>query len=213
MLTACSSHVDHILLGAPSLAEGIAVFERATGVTAKHGGRHASGGTENALVNIGPHTYLEIIAPHADAQPSDALAMQLKALKTPQLIGFAVRVDDAAKAHADITRQGFKLSPPKSGGRVTPAGDRLDWITFAVEEPKLDTAPFFIEWSAATKHPSQSSPGGCTMERFTIADPHASDLEKLLDAVQVHVPVTNAQKPAMQLTLQCPKGQVAFTSD
>src|SRR5437764_15357965 len=85
--------IDHVMIGAASLDEGIRAFERATGVSPARGGKHPTRGTENALVSLGNGTYLEIIAPQAAAQPNE-LVTSLRALRKPALIGWAVHVVD-----------------------------------------------------------------------------------------------------------------------
>ena len=52
---------DHLVVAARSLDEGVAEFERLTGVKAGVGGKHPGRGTENALVSFGGGKYLEII--------------------------------------------------------------------------------------------------------------------------------------------------------
>src|SRR5688572_3845719 len=58
---------DHLVIAVRSLEEGVAEFERLTGIKAGPGGRHPGRGTENALVSLGGGKYLEIIAPQAGA--------------------------------------------------------------------------------------------------------------------------------------------------
>ena len=61
------AHMDHLMVAIRSLPDGIAEFERMTGIKAVVGGKHPGRGTENALVSLGDGSYLEIIAPQADA--------------------------------------------------------------------------------------------------------------------------------------------------
>ena len=204
--------LDHIILGVSNLDAGIAAFERATGVTPLRGGKHPSGGTENALLSLGNMAYLELIAPRADADPNDNFAKYLRTLQEPTLVGWMLRVQNADAARAQIQQNGFAVSEARPGSRITPAGQELQWRTFALQGVQIATAPFFIEWSASTTHPSLSSPGGCTVRSFALADPNGEDLSKLLTFLKVDVPVRAAEKPHMELTLRCGSRQASFAS-
>lgn len=204
--------IDHLIIGVANLEDGIAAFEKATGVSPLRGGKHPSGGTENALVSLGRGAYLEIIAPRADADPNDEFARYLRTLATPTLVGWMLRAPSADVTRSQLQQNGFSVSEPKPGSRVTPAGEKLEWRTFSLEGMKISTAPFFIEWGATTTHPSLSSPGGCTIRHFALADPKAADLSRLLAALNVDFPVKAAERPHMDLTIQCGAREAAFVS-
>src|SRR5438046_595593 len=125
--------IDHIMIGVSELDEGIRAFQRATGVAPARGGRHPSRGTENALLSLGGGAYLEIIAPQHDAQPNE-MVTELRALRGPALVGWAVHVIDANDAAARLERAGFTPSKPQPGSRVTPQGATLEWSTFGLEK-------------------------------------------------------------------------------
>ena len=61
--------VDHLVYGTADLDRGISEVERVLGVRACLGGQHPIWGTRNALVALGPDSYLEIIAPNPDHSP------------------------------------------------------------------------------------------------------------------------------------------------
>ena len=151
--------LDHILIGAANLDDGIRAFERATGVTAVRGGRHPSRGTENALVSLGRGSYIEIIAPQPNAPPTEFVT-QLRALHAPAIVGWAVHVVNADDAAKRLAAAGFAASERRPGSRVTPQAATLEWTTFDVAKPAIAAAPFFIQWGATTTHPSMTSPGG-----------------------------------------------------
>ena len=203
--------LDHILIGAANLDDGIRAFERATGVTAVRGGRHPSRGTENALVSLGRGSYIEIIAPQPNAAPNEFVT-QLRALHAPAIVGWAVHVVDADDAAKRLAVAGFAPSERRPGSRVTPQGATLEWTTFDIAKPAIAGAPFFIQWGATTTHPSMTSPGGCTVKSFRIGDPAADDLARLLGALGVKADVRKAAQPRMQLTIRCGERTSSFDS-
>ena len=58
---------DHLVITAPSLAAGIAYVRDTLGVTPEPGGRHPHMGTHNALLKLGPDSYLEVLAVDPEA--------------------------------------------------------------------------------------------------------------------------------------------------
>ncbi|HEY3555130.1 MAG TPA: VOC family protein, partial [Casimicrobiaceae bacterium] len=61
--------LDHLVVAATSLDAGADWIEARLGVRPVPGGKHATMGTHNALVGLGPGAYLEVIAidPQASA--------------------------------------------------------------------------------------------------------------------------------------------------
>ena len=176
------AHFDHLVVGIRSLAEGIGQFKRLIGLEAAAGGTHPGRGTENALVSLGPAEYLEIIAPRAEARLSDADA-KLRELDRLTIVTWAIAVDNADDAREKLKAAGFATTVPQHGSRVTPSGERLDWEVFKLSDAKIPGAPFFIEWSDSTKHPSVTAPSGCVRERFQIQTPASARVSALLNAV------------------------------
>jgi hypothetical protein len=188
------AHLDHVVVAIRSLDEGIAQFESLTGVRAVAGGRHPGRGTENALVSLGSGSYLEIIAPQSGASlsPEDE---PMRTLDRLSIIGWAVNVADVDGAVAALGSAGFATSPPRPGARLTPSGERLDWMTFGLSGERVDSAPFFIHWSPNTRHPSTTAPGGCTLAELRVEDPAADRLSAALTALDVtHVSTAKGAK-------------------
>ena len=185
-----------------SLPEGIAEYERLTGVRAATGGRHPDRGTENALVSLGDGGYLEIIAPQPGATlaPSDE---RMRGMDRLQIITWAVAVDDVDESVRTLEQAGAAVGPRRPGSRVTPSGERLEWTTFSLADPAPATAPFFIHWGADARHPSQTAPGVCALTRLSVEDPAAARLAAALEALRVTGVGCARGGPRIEATIRC----------
>jgi hypothetical protein len=199
--------IDHILIGVADLDRGIEELTKATGVRPVYGGKHPRG-THNALLSLGGHTYLELIALQPDATSVPGMD-DLRTLTKPTPIGWAVSATDMSALRRDLQRAGVAMSKPNDGSRITPDGRTLRWQT-ASPLNEVEAAPFFIAWAAGTPHPSTTSPAGCTLASFGIASPDAKGLQSLIQALGIRVAVMRDRKTSYAVTLDCPKGHVRF---
>jgi hypothetical protein len=200
--------IDHLILGAADLEQGIERFAARTGVRPVFGGRHPGRGTQNALASLGGGRYVEILAPVPEAADTPDFR-GLRALKDLTPVGWAVSTRDVSATVTALARAGFKASEPRDGARDRPDGRKLEWTTFGIE-PAIDGAPFFIRWGDGTVHPSADSPGGCTLAAFLVAAADGSGLGRLLDALAPGVDVGRRPGTPMEIVLRCPKGDVRF---
>jgi hypothetical protein len=203
--------LDHLVVAIRSLDEGIAQFQALTGVTAGIGGKHPGRGTENALVSLGGGSYLEIIAPQKDAKLSGEDA-RMRGLAQLTIIDWAVRIIDVDDALASLRRAGFTTSPPQPGARLTPSGERLDWMTFGLAGAPIDSAPFFIRWSPNTRHPSTTAPGGCALGRLVVHDPQSDRLTAALGALDVPGVTVAVGTAKIEAALTCGSTHAVLTS-
>ena len=205
------AQLDHIVVAIRNLDEGIAQFEQLTGVTAGAGGKHPGRGTENALVSLDGGAYLEIIAPQASAalSPRDEA---MRALDRLTIIDWAVSVPELDRAVAALKSVGFDSLPAQPGARLTPAGERLDWTTFALNGAGIDAAPFFIRWSPNTRHPSTTAPGGCCLDRLVVQDPTSDRLERVLQALAIAGVTIASGERRIEAMLSCGDTRVTLTS-
>jgi hypothetical protein len=152
---------DHLIVGARDLQEGIAFLEKLSGYHAAYGGAHPGRGTCNALLKLGHHSYLEILAP--DPQQS-ALAWhkELPTLAEPHLVGWALRATHI-NTSGQSRKPGSNLIGPIPGSRTLPGGDTLRWTLLLREDDRAGILPFFIEWDPHSVHPSDNAPGSCLL--------------------------------------------------
>jgi hypothetical protein len=208
---ALHAQFDHLVVAIRSLPEGIAEFETLTGIKAGVGGKHPGRGTENGLVSLGAGGYVEIIAPQAGATLS-TVDERMRNLEHLRIIDWAVSVSGVDEGMETLRDVGFAVPFAQPGSRVTPSGERLEWTTFRIAAPSLPLAPFFIRWSAATKHPSTTAPGGCTLTALTVQDPASDRLAAALNALGVGG-VTYAKGPMrIEARLTCGDKSVTLTT-
>jgi hypothetical protein len=205
--------VDHLLLGARDLDEGIAWLDARTGVKAQPGGSHPGVGTRNALVSLGGRQYLEIIAPDP-AQTAFTFTIDLRAMASPRLVTWAVSTPDVDAAVAAARRHGLNVVGPRDGSRTRPDGSVLQWrsagLVASFAEADVDPVPFFIEWASSSHHPSSDAPAGCRLVDVAIAGPQPAKLEAVLAGLGIEAKVIKAAHVRVSATLDTPKGRVTL---
>ncbi len=158
-------NLDHLIVGCRDLNEGIAYVERLSGCRAELGGSHPGRGTRNALLNLGHHAYLEILAPDP-AQPQLQWHKEIASLTEPQLIGFALRQNEIGAFAKLLRERGVECVGPTAGSRSRPGGQTYHWQTVVLADDLHGNLPFFIDWATDSAHPSADAPGGCELKQF-----------------------------------------------
>jgi hypothetical protein len=210
--TQVSSLIDHIILGSNDLAKGVDFVSTRTGVQAVFGGVHPGGGTRNALIRLGERQYLEILAPDPD-QPSVADSLNLRALPAPRLIGWAVHTDNIEETERRIRAGGLEVLDAKAGSRRRPDGRLLSWRIMYLKDNMNGLLPlFFVEWDAASPHPSVDAPRGCDLTTFEIWAPNRVDIRHRLDILGLNTPVIAASPTQLRVAISGPKGKLELSS-
>jgi hypothetical protein len=202
------AHVDHLVVGAASLEEGVRWCQRTLGVTPEPGGSHALFGTHNRLLRLKsaahPLAYLEIIAidpsvsPTRDSQLARWFDLDVPTIRQklsqqgPQLLHWVASVPDINAALADWQAMNIDRGVVIEASRPTPQG-LLQWkITVRDDGQRLmgGTLPTLIEWGA--DHPARAM-GGPALElrSLRLQHPHAAPLQSALAAIGLNdIPVT-----------------------
>src|SRR5690349_20067738 len=114
--------IDHLIYAAPDLTAAVADLEARFGVRAQAGGRHPGLGTHNALLALGPRTYLEIIAPDPEQpEPSARHPFAVAGLDRGALVSWALTCDDIDQAVSAARSQGYDPGEIADGQRVASA--------------------------------------------------------------------------------------------
>jgi catechol 2,3-dioxygenase-like lactoylglutathione lyase family enzyme len=224
-----ASRIDHVVVAAASLAEGVQWCEKTLGITPGPGGEHPLMGTHNRLFSIAspafPLAYFEIIAIHSGALSArsagarrwfdlDDAELQVQLAKSgPRLIHFV-----ASTAHADagvraLARLGLDRGEVLPASRPTPQG-LLSWkITVRPDGQRLfyGTLPTLIEWGAV--HPQKSMPSSSVvLQSLSARHPRAEALGAAYEAIGLTGVDVTPGSPNLTATLQTPLGVVTLES-
>ncbi len=215
--------LDHLVLAARTLDEGVAWCERTLGITPGAGGRHALMGTHNRVFAIGSpgyvRAYFELIAIDPEAPPPgrvrwfdlDHAAMQAALAHGPRLVHWVARTTDLDAAVAALAAQGIDAGRVLQASRTTPQGE-LRWRIAVRDDgarPFGGALPMLIEWGAA--HPSDALPeSGVTIATLALGAPDPAALRRALQALGLRGAV--AKGPPLCATLNTPRGVVGALS-
>ncbi len=221
-----SAQLDHLVVIAASLEEGVSWCEATLGVTPGPGGQHALMGTHNRLFSITsttfPLAYFEIIAIDPAAGPParrrwfdmDDPALQERVRRDgPQLAHWVARVPDARAAVAALQVLGIDRGEVVTATRPTPQG-LLQWqITVRADGQRLveGNLPTLIQWGAV--HPAAAMPAsGVTLLSFELQHPQADALASACRALDLQGVPVRAGPPRLRARLRTPRGAVEICS-
>ena len=183
------SFLDHLTVTAPTLEAGVALVERALGVTPGPGGQHPRMGTHNRLLRLGPTMFLEVIAPDPSAAAQDRprwFAFDTLAFDAvPTLATWVVRVDDIDARAAASSEPLGPVEPMHRGA--------LDWrITIPADGALVldGVAPALIAWHAETHPAERMFDAGLTLRRLDLFHPEPARIVRLLDGLALDAPVS-----------------------
>ena len=201
--------IDHLVYAVPDLQAAVADIEERFGVRARIGGRHPGRGTRNALLALGPLTYLEIIAPDPE-QPESAVPrpFRLGSADRGRLVRWALACEDIDAAVAGARGHGYDPGDVVDGHRAEPAGTVLRWRMTSGEMAD-GLAPFLISWGD-TEHPARSAPRGLTLEAFRIEHPDPPSLRPALTALGADAEIRPAAETALVARLGGPNGSMVL---
>jgi hypothetical protein len=230
------SQIDHLVVAAHNLQQGVEWCEATLGLTPAAGGEHEKYGTHNRLFKIAtpafPVAYLEIIAINPDAviekkpPPTrwfdlDNQQLQAELVKSPRLIHFVANTNNIQDARHAWKAQGIDRGPIIHASRKTPKG-LLQWqITVRLDGDRLfnGTLPTLIQWGKPEAadpmqlHPRNHLPrSGVSLKSLDVFHPSASKIQSAYDAISLgHVEV-NEGPANIVAKLQTPKGLITLES-
>ncbi len=177
------ANLDHLVIAAATLEDGVAHVRDFLGVDIPPGGFHEKMGTRNHVMPLGDEVFLEVIAidPElaAPARPRwfglDDPHVLASLARGPALLTWVINTPDIAAFMAQASI-GFGTPEPVSRGN-------LNWL-FGVPDdghlPAGGMVPSVIQWQASP-HPATLMPDrGCRLHALEIHHPRAGWLRDVL---------------------------------
>ena len=228
------TQIDHVVVVAKTLEQGVQWCEATLGITPGPGGEHAQYGTHNRLFKIAtpayPLAYLEIIAIDPQAKgpaqgkrwfDMDDAALQAAVAIEPRLVHLVASTDDLQAARIALKSQGLDRGPAVHAKRHSRKGV-LHWqITVRDDGQRLfnGALPSLIQWGKADEaeplrlHPRNSLPrSGVALQSIAISHPSADKLRPAYEAIGLEGLALETGPANITVELRTPKGVVLLQS-
>jgi catechol 2,3-dioxygenase-like lactoylglutathione lyase family enzyme len=219
------SRIDHLVVAAASLDQGIAWCRTTFGFEPASGGQHPLMGTHNRVFRIDtprfPRAYFEIIAIDPGAiDPGrvrwfdlDDAAMRASLAQGPRLVHFVASTDDAPAALERLRALGIDRGELLAAERPTPSG-LLRWkISVRGDGARLfdGALPTLIEWGPL--HATDNLPAsGVALESLELSHPRAPELQAAFDAIGLQHVALRTGPAQLAAELASAAGRVRITS-
>ena len=214
------SKIDHIVIGASSLEDGVGYVKSVLGVDIPYGGEHIKMGTHNHLMQLGNDAFLEVIAVNEKIAPpnrprwyglDDPYTRQCLE-QQPSLLTWVVNTGNINELMLHST---YSLGKPELISR-----GNLSWNFGLPEDGRLlgsGILPYAIEWHTDV-HPSKGMADlGCSFQRLEIFHPYPIWLKTSLKSigalplVKINELAAN-ETPYLSVEIDTPSGKVKLQS-
>ena len=198
--------LDHIVLAAVTIEEGVNYVENRLGVGLETGGEHVLFGTHNRLLGLGD-CYFEVIARNPCAAPAKrSLWFDLERFSGhPRVITWVCQTSDMAGC--------LSVLPYNPGPIITVTRDDLVWDLTIAEDGRMamdGMAPSIIDWRNIVPPPQSLPDAGCKLKYMTVSHAQAAQLSEWAEhsLQDPRVAFKTAEDSRITLTLMTPNGDV-----
>jgi hypothetical protein len=203
--------IDHLIYAVPDLERGMDSIERRLGVRPVPGGRHPAFGTHNALLSLGPTTYLEVIAPDSTRDPPDrGRLFGVGEATMPSIVTWVLRREAIEQAVSAAAAEGLALGEVQTGSRTRPDGTRVSWrVTDPYAMPLDGAVPFLIAWGD-TPHPAAGAPCAGVIAGLEIIHPEPARVRAALAALDTLLDVRPGPERGIRARIRTDAGEVVL---
>jgi hypothetical protein len=230
------TQIDHLVVAAHTLEQGVQWCEATLGITPEAGGEHSQFGTHNKLFKIAtpahPLAYFEIIAINPGAKgPANPNAkrwfdlddpeLRAAVAKEPRLVHFVASTDEMLPARIALKGLGIDRGPAMPASRHSRKGV-LHWqISVREDGYRLfeGCLPTLIQWGKPDDaeplrlHPRNSLPRSrVSLDSIAVSHPSAAKLQAAYAAIGLEGVAITEGPANLSATLKTPKGLVTLQS-
>lgn len=178
--------LDHLVIGATTLAEGVTYVRDTLGVDIPKGGEHPLMGTHNHLMRLGSDLFLEVIAINQTAPPPerprwyglDDPFVQAKIAQRPCLLTWVVNTPNLTTLQQQ-SRFSFGTATHVTRGS-------LSWEFGIPDDGRLlagGALPYMIQWHSETHPAHKMADRGCTLKKLTVKTAYTKWLSTILGEI------------------------------
>ena len=205
--------IDHLVVAAASLDEGVTYVQNILGVDIPYGGEHPLMGTHNHVMPIGQNIFLEVIAQNPEAEKPlhpcwfgfDDPLIQKSLLSQPRLLTWVVNTSDI-----NACLGGAKMSCGRAHKLRRGA---LEWYFGLPADGRLLVSgmlPYIIQWQTE-KHPaSLMADSHCVLKKLDIFYPKVQWLQGVFTSIGFTFDnniCLHQGEARLEATLQTPSGR------
>jgi hypothetical protein len=230
------TQIDHLVVAAHTLEQGVQWCEATLGITPEAGGEHSQFGTHNKLFKIAtpahPLAYFEIIAINPGAKgPANPNAkrwfdldnpeLRAAVAQEPRLVHFVAGTDEMLPARIALKGLGIDRGLAMPASRHSRKGV-LHWqITVREDGYRLfeGCLPTLIQWGKPDDaeplrlHPRNSLPRSrVSLDSIAVSHPSAAKLQAAYAAIGLQGVAITEGPANLSATLKTPKGLVTLQS-
>jgi hypothetical protein len=215
-----SCQLDHIVMAARTVAEGVEYFREISGIEIPAGGFHPMMGTHNHLMQIGNNAFFEVIAVNPAAEwperprwyALDDPLMQ-NSLTTPRLITWVVSTPNMARALQHVNYE--------TGPALAVTRGNLSWLLTIPGDgamPNGGLLPSVIQWHDPGSPCSSMPDLGCRLRKISIYHPYPDWYRSCLSSIDALdlielLPAKNNTQGYIEITLETPAGLIFLNSN
>jgi hypothetical protein len=207
--------LDHLVVAAATLAQGVEYVRDVLGVELSGGGAHEAQGTHNRLLRLGRDRYLEVIAIDPDGKPPsrprwfelDTPRLQAALAERPRLLTWVARTTDIAAAAAS--------APAALGGIRPMSRGPLRWHITLTDDgslPEGGLVPPLIQWDT-DPHPASALPdAGCELLELAAVHPDPERVHRALQplALDHWLRIARGSQSGLTARIRTPSGVKAL---
>jgi len=212
--------LDHLVIGANTLEQGVAYVEDLLGVAMPFGGVHRQLGTHNHLMQLGRDVFLEVIAVNPDGdRPAgprwyglDDPFVRARIQRQPTLLTWVV---DTTNIHDLLMGANHSFGEPQRISRGA-----LSWDFGVTDDGRMIAGgmlPYVIQWHTDRHPAAKMADRDCRLQGLEIHHPFPRWIEAALasigalDLVSIH-PLPKNAIPCLAADIETPNGRIHLKS-